>query len=189
MKTLVISDFSKTFTTDDMPTIYSVFAKSGLLGPEYTAARDALYAERHHYELEGNKQETQRWFHDHVELFADYHLTQALIDRIVADDSYFLPRAGVAEFLAYARGNDIPVRIVTSGIADFVEAFFRMRGYSLDGIEVYGNRFILEDGKVIGVDRSVGITGLDKSAHPFGISEYDKIILLGDNRGDCQLAQ
>lgn len=188
MKTLIISDFSKTFTDASCPTSYSVFAKSGLLGAEYTANRDALFDERHHFELEKNKEETQRWFFDHVQLFVNYGLTQELIDKIIADDTYFKPRAGVSEFLAYIRENHIPLKIVTSGVTNFVEAFFRVRGYGLDGIEIQGNRLVMEDGKAIGIDRSHGINTIDKENHTFHTDGYDQIIVLGDNKEDTTTA-
>jgi hypothetical protein len=46
----IISDFSKTFTRADMPTTWSVFAKSGLLGEDYIRERDKLYEENIAYE-------------------------------------------------------------------------------------------------------------------------------------------
>lgn len=188
MKTLIISDFSKTFTDALCPTTYSVFAKSGLLGTEYTAARDALFSERYHFEIERNAAETQRWFFDHVQLFVNYGLTQDLIDQIVADDNYFKPREGVSEFLAYIRENHIPLKIVTSGVTNFVEAFFRVRGYGLDGIEIQGNGLVMENGKAIGIDRSHGINTIDKGNHTFSTTGYDQIITLGDNQEDTTTA-
>jgi len=188
MSTLILSDFSKTFTDGDMPTTYSVFAKSGLLGSEYTAARNALFDERYHFETEGNAAETQRWFYDHVELFVQFGLTQALIDQIVADDTYFKPRAGIAAFLAHIRENHITLRIITSGVSNFAEAFFRVRGFGLEGIDIQGNRLIMENGRAVGVDRSSGINTIDKSDHAFSLSGYDRIIVLGDNYEDCTVA-
>lgn len=93
MKPLIVSDFSKTFTDPSCPTTWSVFANSGLLGSEYTAERNRLYDERHHFELERNMEETQRWFHDHAEIFGTYGLTKELIRKVVRDDIYFKPRA------------------------------------------------------------------------------------------------
>lgn len=92
MSTVVFSDFSKTFTTPTCPTTWSVFAKSGILGENYTADRDNLFEKNHHFELQGNIPETQRWFHEHAELFVKYKLTTEQIKQIVLDDTYFKAR-------------------------------------------------------------------------------------------------
>lgn len=110
----IISDFSKTFTRADMPTTWSVFAKSGLLGPAYTVDRDRLFEENYHFEQEGNIAMTEKWFLDHAELFVKYGLGQDIIDQIVSSDQYFAPRAGVREFLDDIQSKDIPLIIVTS---------------------------------------------------------------------------
>ena len=69
---LIISDFSKTFTTSDMPTTWSIFAKSGLLGEEYISERNNLYDANIHFEKEGNIEMTEKWFLSHAELFVTY---------------------------------------------------------------------------------------------------------------------
>lgn len=111
---LIISDFSKTFTRADMPTTWSVFAKSGLLGEAYTADRNRLFEENHHFEQEGNIAMTEKWFLDHARLFVQYGLTEKLIDEVIMDDQYFAPRDGVEDFLETLREKDIPLIIVTS---------------------------------------------------------------------------
>jgi hypothetical protein len=75
-----------------MPTTWSVFAKSEMLGDEYFTDRDNLYNEYFQFEQEGNIQKTEEWFSKHAELFAKYHLTQDQIDQIVMDDRFFAPR-------------------------------------------------------------------------------------------------
>lgn len=124
MKTLILSDFSKTFTTSTMPTTWSVFVKTGMLGEEYVAERNRLYETNIVYEHAGEVEKTQNWFHDHAELFAKYGLTADQIIQIVQNDECFKPRDGIAAFLKYARDNKIPVKIVTSGVVEFVQAFF-----------------------------------------------------------------
>jgi hypothetical protein len=75
-----------------MPTTWSVFAKSEMLGDGYLTDRDTLYNEYFQFEQEGNIEKTEEWFLKHSELFAKYHLTQAMIDEIVMDDRFFAPR-------------------------------------------------------------------------------------------------
>lgn len=188
---LILSDFSKTWTRSDMPTTWSVFARSGLLGDDYTADRNRLYAEYHHFEEAGNVEMTEQWFIDHLHLFVKYGLTQDLIDQIVQDDTYFAPREGVQEFLDSLRHDDIPLVIVTSGVADFVRAWFRLR-YDYTPEIILGNELILTDGVVTGVLEESVICPLDKSidAEEEESGEtVDDIILLGDSREDLTITR
>ncbi len=50
-RTAIISDFSKTLTSGTNPTTWSVFAKSGLLGTDYTRERNDFFDQYHDYEL------------------------------------------------------------------------------------------------------------------------------------------
>ena len=57
-KIAIISDFSKTLTSKDNPTTWSVFTKSGLLGEKYTKERDQYYNEYHQFELQWDVEKT-----------------------------------------------------------------------------------------------------------------------------------
>lgn len=145
---IIISDFSKTFTTADMPTTWSVFAKSGTLGQEYIDDRNALFDEYAPYETVGNVEKTEEWFLKHLELFVKYNLTLEQIDAIITDDTYFAPRDGVAEFLEEIQAQDIPLYIVSSGISIFIERWFTLR-YDYTPDIIIANDLIIEDGKVV----------------------------------------
>jgi 2-hydroxy-3-keto-5-methylthiopentenyl-1-phosphate phosphatase len=183
---IIISDFSKTFTTADMPTTWSVFAKSGTLGDAYIHDRNALYEMHYPREIAGDVANTEEWFSLHIELFAKYQLTLEQIDAMVTDDRYFASRAGVAEFLDAIQEQDIPLYIVSSGISIFIERWFELRfGYTPDII--IANEMILENGVVVWVDRESAICPLDKSIE----LEFDRggqdIILIGDNTEDTKV--
>ncbi len=183
---LIISDFSKTFTTSDMPTTWSIFAKSGLLGDEYISERNNLYDANVHFEKEGNVEMTEKWFLAHAELFVTYWLTQDQIDQVVMDDQYFAPREGVREFLDYLISEDIPLVIVTSGITNFVTTWFQKR-YNYTPEIVFGNELILEDGIVTGVEEDSITCPLDKTIDIEFEHGSDDVILLGDNTEDTQV--
>ena len=131
-----------------MPTTWSVLAKSGLLGETYLADRDALYTANIEYEKSGNIEMTEQWFLEHAQLFVKYGLTQEMIDQIVLDDRYFAPREGVREFLDHLIREDIPLVIVTSGVSDFVTAWFLER-YNYSPEIVFGNELIMDGGVVV----------------------------------------
>jgi 2-hydroxy-3-keto-5-methylthiopentenyl-1-phosphate phosphatase len=83
-----------------------------------------------------------------MELFVRYGLTLEQIDTIVLDDRYFAPRAGVTEFLDTIQEQDIPLYIVSSGIAVCIERWFELR-YNYTPDIIIANEMILENGTVI----------------------------------------
>lgn len=187
MKTLIISDFSKTFTDPSCPTTWSVFAKSGLLGSEYTSERDRLYGEYHDFELAGDVEKTKEWWGKHAELFVTYGLTKELIARIVADEEYFKPRSGLSEFFTFIQENNISLHIVSSGISQFIEEFLRIHN-APEGIAVYGNELQFKDSQAVGFDSSSIITTLNKQDGCISATtDYDKVVLLGDDETDLAM--
>lgn len=183
---LIISDFSKTFTRADMPTTWSVFAKNGLLGEQYILERNNLYDANVHFEKEGNIEMTEKWFLAHAELFVKYWLTQDQIDQVAMDDQYFAPRDGVREFLDYLISEDIPLVIVTSGIANFVTTWFQKR-YSYTPEIVFGNELIMEEGTVTWLEEDSITCPLDKKIDIEFEHGSDDVVLIGDNTEDTQI--
>lgn len=183
---ILISDFSKTFTTADMPTTWSVFAKSGTLGEAYIRDRDTLFEEYFPHEQSWDVAKTEEWFYRHMELFVRYGLTLEQIDTIVLDDRYFAPRAGVAEFLDTIQEQDIPLYIVSSGITVCIERWFELR-YNYTPDIIIANEMILENGTVIWVDRESAICPLDKMIELEFEHGEQEIILIWDNREDTQI--
>lgn len=183
---IIISDFSKTFTTADMPTTWSVFAKSGILGDAYIHDRNALFDVYYPREQSGDVRATEEWFLRHLELFVKYGLTLDQIDAIVMDDRYFAPRAGVAEFLEEIQARDIPLCIVSSGIVVFIRRWFELRfGYTPDVI--IANELVIEDTKVVSVIPESIICPLDKSIKkPLPFIDTD-IMIIWDNRDDLSI--
>ncbi len=169
-----------------MPTTWSVLVKSELLGEAYLADRDALYTANIEYEKSGNIEMTEQWFLEHAQLFVKYGLTQEMIDQIVLDDRYFAPREGVREFLDHLIREDIPLVIVTSGVSDFVTAWFLER-YNYSPEIVFGNELIMDGGVVVWVVEESIMSPLDKAIELE--SDGDEIILLGDNSEDVSVIQ
>ena len=151
---LIISDFSKTFTAPDMPTTWSVFAKSWILWETYSNDRDALYDEYFHFEQEGNIEKTEEWFELHAELL--------VIEQ------------------------DIPLVIVTSGLANIVTAWFAKR-YNYTPEVIFWNELSMEDGIAIWIDTDSITCPLDKTLDLELEDANEDIIIIGDNREDVQI--
>lgn len=183
---IIISDFSKTFTSSDMPTTWSVFAKSGILWDDYVHDRVSLYNEYSHLENQGNVDKTEEWFLKHTELFVKYHLTQEQIDTLVMNDEYFAPRAGVSEFLEEIEQLEIPLYIVSSGITQIIARWFELRYDYIPDI-IIANDLIINDWVVTWVDYDSVICPLDKEIE-LEFDHHDKaIILIWDNIEDTKI--
>lgn len=185
---LIISDFSKTFTTADMPTTWSVFVKNGLLGEQYIMDRNKLYDDNIQFEKEGNIEMTEKWFLAHAELFITYWLTQDQIDTVVLDDQYFAPREGVREFLDNLIVEDIPLVIVTSGITNFVLTWIAKR-YDYTPEVIFGNELIMDNGVAVWIDSDSVTCPLDKMLDIESEHGLDEIVLVGDKIEDTQVVK
>lgn len=149
MSTAVIADFSKTLTASETPSSWSAFEKSGILGIEYANARNRLYDEYHHFELEGNMEKTAEWFLEHARIFPEYELSMEIMKQLVGDDVYYAPRSGVSEFVRTLQDRKIPLFIVSSGFAEMIRMWFAMRDIAtLDGVAIKANEFVIQDGRV-----------------------------------------
>jgi len=55
-------------------------------------------------------------------------------------------------------------------------------------MKIYGNELVFDtDGKVVGYDQDSIVCTLNKNEHPFDLSGYDRVILLGDDQTDLQM--
>ena len=183
---IIIADFSKTFTTADMPTTWSVFAKSGILDDTYIKNRNDLYEKYFPKEQLHDVDSTEEWFLRHMELLVQSGLTLEQIDTLVMDDTYFAPRAGVYEFLQEIQKQEIPLYIVSSGIKTCIDRWFQLR-YDFVPDIVIANEFTFKDGKIIGVDEESIICSLDKSIELEFEHWEENILLLGDNSEDTKI--
>lgn len=145
----IISDFSKTFTSADMPSTWSSFARSGILWDDYKKDRDTLFSEYFHFEQEGNIEKTNEWFQKHAELFLKYQVGRENFHNIISDKNFYLPRAWVSEFLTWIKENHHTLTIVSSGFVPVIESWFDYYGFDRSSIEIIANNFNFGvDGKI-----------------------------------------
>lgn len=187
-KVVIISDFSKTLTSKDNPTTWSVFAKSWLLWDDYTNERNRYFDEYHQFELQWNVEKTVDWWCKHLELFVKYWLNKNLVERITKDKKYFSPREWLAELFAYINKNNIDFFIVSSGVSDFINSFLKSNDIDSNSIKIYWNEITYDDkNKVIWFDRSSIITTINKNNHDIDLEYYQKVILLWDDESDLDM--
>ncbi len=184
MPTLVISDFSKTLTAPTSKTTWSLFRESGLFPEAYSAERDRLFEEYRPFELAGDNEKVREWFGKHLDLLGEYDAASKLPDTVLEsiETERLLPREGLEEFVEYARGDGVIVRIVSSGISELVQRFLSLHGLKLSvGFKnrsssgIYANDLLPHDGV-----RSV-LTPTDKLSGIRPLLEgFDRVVVLGD---------
>ncbi len=180
---LIISDFSKTFTTAMMPSTWSAFAKSGILWEGYLAERNTLFDRYFHYEQEGNIEKTNEWFRLHAALFVKYGLTLAQIQALVSDNSLYQTREGVSDFIDAVRTQGHTLVIISSGFTAVIKAWFDMYHIDYRDIHIIANEFVFDSqGRVISIG-DLTRTPLDKYAGTDSLIEKADI-LLGDSPED-----
>ena len=133
MKTLIISDFSKTFTAPTSKTTWSLFKESGLFPEEYSKRRDELFEVYRPYEIAGDNAKVREWFQKHLELLAEYDAVSKIpeVIRISGEKGYLLPREGMEEFRTWCQKNLVELQFVSSGITELIEAFIEKENPSL----------------------------------------------------------
>lgn len=228
MKTLVITDFSKTITPSGKPTTWSLFKDSGVFSSNYITQRDALFNKYHIYELEGNREKTSEWFALHLELLrreiralyllADDALSlesceaamrnvikaleeKKLLEFQEIDSKSLFPvpehindassaRHGFSELLDIAAQGQVSLRIVSSGITEFMYAYiqFHLMGVISGCIGVH-TKYITDKTTIIANTLSTispVITPLNKEQFllPANWQEYDRLIVVGDSAKD-----
>lgn len=145
----IISDFSKTFTSADMPSTWSSFVRSGILWDDYKKDRDTLFTEYFHFEQEGNIEKTNEWFQKHAELFLKYQVGRENFQNIISDKNFYLPRTWVSEFLTWIKENHHTLTIVSSGFVPVIESWFEVNGFNRSGINIIANNFVFDsEGKI-----------------------------------------
>lgn len=119
----------------------------------------------------------------------EFGLTQNVIDSITQNPDYFAPREGLETFLSHVSDHAVEFHIVSSGVSNFIESFLKGKMHP-DAVRIFGNTLVIDaDGNVSGYERNTIVTPLNKNEHPFDLSYYGKVILLGDDARDLDMYQ
>jgi phosphoserine phosphatase len=133
MSTLIFSDFSKTLTAPASKTTWSLFKESELFPKEYSIKRDLLFAKYHEFENIGNHEMVYEWFRKHLDLLNEYDGFSKIPNTVSVslDRGYIFPREGLEEFIAFTKNSNVVLRIVSSGISEFIQYFLALYGANL----------------------------------------------------------
>ena len=194
----VVADFDRTITKGNSKTSWSILANSDLVPKEYALERQELYdiyrpiEIDEHLDLETKSAKVKEWFQKHIELFVKYHTSEEVFEKAATDLRVMEFRNGAKEFVEFLHEHNIPLIIISAGIGNFIESFFKHNDCYLDNVYISSNKIIFKDGKANGVDKNI-IHSLNKNevSLPDDIHEKVKnrsnVILLGDQVSDLNM--
>lgn len=196
----VVADFDRTITKGNSQTSWSILSSSTLLPASYAQERQALYDYYRPIEIDENMNPElkssliEEWFRKHIELFIKYKTSEEIFETAATDLRIMEFRPGAKEFIEFLHDNNIPLIIISAGIGNFIESFFKHNNCLFNNIYISSNKIIFKNGIAVGVDKNI-IHSLNKNevSLPSEISQKLKnrnnVILLGDQISDLKMVQ
>jgi 5'-nucleotidase len=200
----VVSDFDRTLTKAFISgkksnTSFAQIREGNYLSNEYRAKADLLFSKYRPIEINTliSREEKVRlmneWWTLHMDLFVEYGLENNVIEDIVSSGKV-IGRKELDEFLSFLDANDVPLLIISSGVGNLVEEFFKQRGYSEDDIFIASNMVEFDEkGKAIGYNENI-ITPFTKNELSIRnlsfferLKDKELVLLLGDVLEDIDM--
>lgn len=194
----VVADFDRTITNGSSKTSWSILASSELVPKCYVEEREELFNKYRPIELDESMDFSERsrlvreWFFKHIQLFIKYKISEEVFEKAGHDLRVMEFRTGAAQFLEFLHKENIPVIIISAGIGNFIESFFKANNAYYDNIYISSNKIIFKDGIASGVGENI-IHSLNKNEVSLPdeikgkLAGRDKVILLGDQISDLMM--
>lgn len=194
----VVADFDRTITQGNSKTSWSILASSSLVPKSYVEDRQKLYDYYRpievdssiDYEVKSNLM--KEWFQRHIELFIKYQINESIFEDAAKNLRIMSFRPGAKEFIDFLHENNIPLIIISAGIGNFVESFFKFNNCYYDNIFISSNKIIFKNSIAVGVEENI-IHSLNKNevSLPENIKKQVKsrenVILFGDQISDLRM--
>ncbi len=194
----VVADFDRTITKGSSKTSWSILASSDMVPAKYKEERDAYYKIYRPIEIDEAMEPIKRnalvkeWFIKHIELFVKYQIKEELFENAAKNLRIMEFRDYGKNFIDFLHEKDIPLVIISAGIGNFIEYFFKNNACDYDNIYISSNKIIFKDGVASGVDTNI-IHSLNKNEVSLPDEVKDKlrtrknVLLLGDQKSDLNM--
>ncbi len=194
----VVADFDKTITDGKSSSTWGVMASANELGDEYTKRRTALYNHYRPIEIDTNLSDDEKskymseWWQSHINLFYEYGLKEENILKSIRNGNLNY-RIGAKRFLKKMNEFNIPVIIISAGIGNVIEEFFKMENDIYDNVSIVSNFIEFENNGTIKKLKGDTIHALNKNivkldeASKIKISSRKNILLFGDGIADLKM--
>jgi cytosolic 5'-nucleotidase 3 len=200
----VLADFDRTLTKahDGSAKVGSAIAQirnNNYLSEEYTKKAFELFDKYHPIEIDSKltMQEKlpamEEWWSKHLELIVASGMKKEIILDIV-NKNYLPPRDGFEEFINFLNKQNIPILILSSGLGDIIEEFFKAKELLSNNVQIISNYFDFDEkgfakgykGKIVHVFNK-DESQIKNTPHFEKIQYKKNIILLGDSLGDLKM--
>lgn len=194
----VVADFDRTITKGGSQTSWSILAGSKLVPKSYIKERQDLYDFYRPIEVSETVDINYKmaamkdWFRKHIELFVKYKLQESIFEEAATNIRILEFRPFAKEFISFLHDNNIPLIIISAGIGNFIETFFKNNNCYFDNIYISSNKIIFKDGVAFGVDKNI-VHSYNKNEVSLPNEILDKIknrnnvVLLGDQVNDLNM--
>lgn len=193
----IVADFDLTLTnTNSVPT-WEVCP----LGNEYVIERDrqkAIYLPIEYdpnLSLEVKNEKMDEWWKLHLSALIKYGLTKEIIDKGILHTK-ITPRERLSELCSFTNEKKIPFLILSAGLGDVIQEFFKLKNMLYSNMHIVSNFFIFNaDGKPTGFQDDVVHSCNKSEVHLRGgvymkeIENRKNVILLGDSPGDVDMVK
>lgn len=194
----IITDFDHTITAHTSKSTWDVLEMSKSIPQkcreECQKNRQYYLPKEKDYKISFAKKSEymKEWLEKNLDIFVKCHITEEDIKEISTAKDCMSLRKEAKSFFEYASENNIPIIIVSAGIADIIENFLFANNLFTKNVHVISNKLKYEDGRLIGLENE-SIHSLNKSKVKFPssvkstIEKKEKIYLFGDNVEDTLL--
>ena len=196
--TYFVIDFDRTVTSDESRDSWDIARE--FLGDGIKKEMNLLYEKYRPIEInykipiEEKLKEMEKWYVACMSLYYKYHLTKNKIIQSLDTGKIFF-REGAKDFFNYANQKNIPVIILSAGIANVIEEFLKKEKCFFENIYIIGNFIEFdENGEIKEFDNSKIIHTLNKSlVGKLNEEQYNKLknkpykILIGDMIEDTNM--
>ena len=194
----VVADFDRTITNGNSQTSWSILAHSNLVSKSYIQERQALYDYYRPIEISetidiNTKMNLiKEWYKKHISLFVKYQITEEIFEKSDTDLRIMQFRPGAKEFIEFLYKNNIPLIVISAGIGNFIESFFKHNNCYFDNVYISSNKIIFQNGIAVGVEDNI-IHSFNKNEVSLPkyilekLKDKNNVILLGDQLSDLNM--
>ena len=193
----VVTDFDKTITEGVSVSTWGVMASAENMDDTYSKRRTELYNYYRPIEINNTISEEEKslemtnWWNSHINLFYEYGLKESILkDAVIKCNLKY--RDGAKEFLRKMNEYNIPVIIISAGIGNVIEEFFKTQNDCYPNIKIISNFIEFENdtikclkGKIIHA-LNKNIVNLDEESKKI-IADKENILLMGDAIADLKM--
>lgn len=197
MNKYIITDFDHTLTEKESKSSWGVLETLNTLKED--TKRKLKENKNYYLPLENNlninedkrKKLMKEWTNNNLKILTNSNIIKEEIKNVSLKKDAMILRKGVKEFLKYTYQNNIPVIIISAGIADIIENFLKANNCLYDNVHIISNKIKYKNNIFKGFkNKTIYSSNKHKVKYSNIIKKInkEKAILLGDNISDTLMA-